>query len=131
MRLALLLRPSPLGTPPGRTTRVEMRWAWEWRGWRRLPGAAASAHAAARAVAAQAELSIPAAFAAGRHTLPCVLNGGIAAAGAPSSPAAIAAEEAAAEVAAAAAAAEDAAAVSATTWPDAADAEVALTEIHV
>jgi hypothetical protein len=132
MRLALLLRPSPAAAgAPGRTTRVELRWAWEWRGWRRLPGAAAAAHAAARAVAAQGELSIPAAFAAGRHTVPCALNGGIATAGAPSSPAVIAAEEAAAEVAAAAALAEDAAAVSAATWPGATDAEVALPEIHV
>ena len=48
-------------------TRVELRWQYEWRGWRRLRGAVPAAHVAARAAGEQAAARIAAAFAEGRH----------------------------------------------------------------
>jgi hypothetical protein len=67
MHIALRLRPSPVAPTRVGVTRCELRWTWEWRGWRRLPGAAPAAHAAERAVGLQAEATIAAAFAEGRH----------------------------------------------------------------
>jgi hypothetical protein len=119
MRIGLLLRPSP--EAPAHATRVELRWTWEWRGWRRLPGAAPAAHAAARAVGLQAEGTIAAAFEAGRHTAAAAYTRAVANAAAIAAPSAaiVAAEEAAAS-----AAAEDPA--STTTWPGAGEPQPAL-----
>ena len=65
MRLDLSLLRSP--TAPQAVTRVELRWSYEWRGWRRLKGAVPAAHVAARAVGEQAAARIAAAFAQGLH----------------------------------------------------------------
>jgi hypothetical protein len=65
MRLELLLQRSP--DAPQAATRVELRWSYEWRGWRRLKGAVPAAHVAARAVGEQAAARIAAAFAQGLH----------------------------------------------------------------
>lgn len=40
-----------VSTPSEGTVRVQVRWAWVWRGWRRVPGVARAAHRAAYAVA--------------------------------------------------------------------------------
>ena len=112
MQITLLLRQIT-----AQRTCIEARWLWEWRGWRRLPRAAASAHALARAVGAQAEASIAAAFATGLHTAPSAY---VCAALDAHSPVAAATRE---EIAAAAAAEEEHAA-SVSTWPPgASDAE--------
>lgn len=65
MRLELSLQRSP--DAPQAVTRIELRWSYEWRGWRRLKGAVPAAHVAARAVGEQAAARIAAAFAQGLH----------------------------------------------------------------
>ena len=65
LRLELALHRSP--DAPQAVTRVELRWQYEWRGWRRLRGAVPAAHAAARAAGEHAAARIAAAFAEGRH----------------------------------------------------------------
>ena len=65
LRLELSLQRSP--DAPHAVTRVELRWSYEWRGWRRLKGAVPAAHVAARAVGEQAAARIAAAFAQGLH----------------------------------------------------------------
>ena len=65
MRLELSLQRSP--DAPQAVTRVELRWQYEWRGWRRLRGAVPEAHLAARAAGTQAAVRVAAAFAEGRH----------------------------------------------------------------
>lgn len=65
LRLELALQRSPAS--PLAATYVQLRWTWEWRGWRRLKGALPAAHTAARAVGEQATARIAAAFAQGLH----------------------------------------------------------------
>ena len=65
MRLQLSLQRS--ADEPQAVTRVELRWQYEWRGWRRLRGAVPAAHVAARAAGEQAAACIAAAFAEGRQ----------------------------------------------------------------
>ena len=67
MRLELALQPVASGAPLQAVTRIELRWQYEWRGWRRLRGAVPAAHFAARAAGEQAAAGIAAAFAEGRH----------------------------------------------------------------
>jgi hypothetical protein len=43
-----------VSTPSEGMVRVQVRWAWVWRGWRRVPGVARAAHRAAYAVATSA-----------------------------------------------------------------------------
>ncbi len=69
LRLAIHLSPAPHA--PERGTRVEVHWWWVWRGWRRVPGLAREAHAAAKAVAAAAEVSLAAALRRLRPELVC------------------------------------------------------------
>ena len=65
LRLELSMQRLP--DAPQAVTRVELRWSYEWRGWRRLTGAVPAAHVAARAVGEQAAARIAAAFAQGLH----------------------------------------------------------------
>ena len=44
--------------PAADTVRVQVRWAWLWKGWRRVPGAARASHQAAYAVAASAKATL-------------------------------------------------------------------------